>query len=205
MVEKANDKKPTLYAPQDFVMKIFISLALAGLLSACTSLLPTNQEQSLQPWKTFEAAKASYDKIEPFITDLDTVRTLGFDPYKTPNMRILNHAQVVQAVLPQPIQDESLIPPGIYQCIKAREACQGYYMEPNRLHKKRVGNFMLDFMNFKRKTITTGWKFGALIVIVGDRVVYKQWSGSPNIEEETLQRNPLGPFQGSGSSPGLYR
>jgi hypothetical protein len=78
-------------------------------------------------------------------------------------------------------------------------------MEPNRLNKKRVGNFMLDFMNFRRDTITTGWKFGALIVIVSDKVVYKQWSGSPNIQEETLQRNPLGPLQGVGSSPSIYR
>jgi uncharacterized protein YceK len=186
-------------------MKILISLALGILLSGCASLLPTQQEKTLQPWKTFEAAKASYDKIEPFSTNLDTVRSLGFDPFKTPNMKIFNHAQVVQAVLPQPISDENLIPPGILDCIKAREGCQGYFMEPNRLNKKRVGNFMLDFMNFRRDTITSGWKFGALIVIVGDKVVYKQWSGSPNILEETLQRNPLGPLQGVGSSPSIYR
>jgi hypothetical protein len=186
-------------------MRIWILLVVASLMSACISLLPTQQEKTLQPWTTFEAAKASYDKIEPFSTSLDTVRSLGFDPFKTPNMKILNHAQVVQAVLPQPIPDASLIPPGILDCIKAREGCQGYFMEPNRLNKKRVGNFMLDFMNFRRDTITTGWKFGALIVIVSDKVVYKQWSGSPNIQEETLQRNPLGPLQGVGSSPSIYR
>jgi hypothetical protein len=111
----------------------------------------------------------------------------------------------VQTVLPPPIQGNGAVPPGILECIKAQDACQGYYMEPRRLKKDRVGNFMLDFMNFKRETVTTGWKFGALIVIVGDKVVYKQWSGSPNILEESVQKNPLGPLQGMGSSSDLYR
>jgi len=186
------------------LMKVPVSLLVVCLLSACTSLLPSYLDQSVQPWKTFEEAKASYDQIEPFVTNLDTVCALGFDPFKTPNMKILNHAQVVQAVLPQPTRDNGVMPKGIHECIKAQEACKGFYMEPNRLNRKRVGNFMLDFMNFKRKTITTGWKFGALIVIVDSRVVYKQWSGSPNIVEESLQSNPLGPLQGLGSSAGSY-
>lgn len=177
----------------------------ACLLSACASLLPSSQEKSIQPWESFEEAKASYDRIEPYVTDFDGIRKLGFDPLKTPNMKILNHAQVVQTVVPQPIYDNGVVPPGIIECMKAQEACQGFYMEPNRMDRTRVGNFMLDFMNFKRETITTGWKFGALIVLINDRVVYKQWSGSPNIMEESVQRNPLGPLQGVGTSPGLYR
>jgi hypothetical protein len=186
-------------------MKAFLVLLSTFLLLACSSLLPTAQDKSVQPWATFEEAKASYDRIEPFVTSLDTVRGLGFDPFKTPNVKILNHAQVVQTVLPPPIQGNGAVPPGILECIKAQDACQGYYMEPRRLKKDRVGNFMLDFMNFKRETVTTGWKFGALIVIVGDKVVYKQWSGSPNILEESVQKNPLGPLQGMGSSSDLYR
>ena len=185
-------------------MKVFVSILPVILLSACANLLPDSREQTVQPWKSFDDAKASYDRIEPFVTDLDTVRKPGFDPFSTPNVKILNHAQVVYTVLPVPVHDEGLVPPGIRECIKAQEACQGYSMEPSRVKRERVGNFLLDFMNFKRETHTTGWKFGALIVVVGDRVVYKQWSGSPNIREESVQRNPLGPLQGVGSSPSLY-
>lgn len=186
-------------------MKVWVSLTSVCLLSACASLLPSSLDQSLQSWKTFEDAKASYDRIEPFVTDLDTVHKLGFDPLTTPNLQILNHAQVVHAVVPAPIQDNSVVPPGILVCIKAKDDCQGFFMEPNRVNKNRVGNFVLDFMNFKRETITTGWKFGALIVIVDDKVVYKQWSGTPNIQEESVQKNPLGPLQGLGASTGLYQ
>lgn len=186
-------------------MKALATLSAGCLLSACASLLPTSQDKSVQPWKSFEEAKASYDRIQPFVTDLEAVRALGFDPFKTPNMRILNHAQVVQAVVPPPIPDNGIVPPGIVQCIKAQDACQGYYMEPNRIDKDRVGNFLLDFMNFRRETITTGWRFGALIVVIDDKVVYKQWSGTPSILEESVQKNPLGPLQGLGASSGLYR
>ena len=186
-------------------IKTWFSLASFCMLSACASLLPSSQDKSLQPWTTFEEAKASYDRIEPFITDLETVQKLGFDPFKTPNLQILNHAQVVHAVVPAPIQDNGVVPPGILKCIKAQDDCKGYFMEPNRINRNRVGNFMLDFMNFKRETITTGWKFRALIVIVDDKVVYKQWSGTPNIQEESVQKNPLGPLQGLGASTGLYQ
>lgn len=191
--------------PRTLSFKAWAPLSIACLLSACASLLPTSQDKSVQPWKSFEEAKASYDRIEPFVTDLEAVRALGFDPLKTPNMQILNHAQVVHAVVPAPIQDNGIVPPGILVCIKAQDACQGFFMEPNRINKNRVGNFLLDFMNFRRETLTTGWKFGALIVVVEDKVVYKQWSGTPNIVEESVQKNPLGPLQGLGASTGLYR
>ena len=45
-----------------------------------------------------------------------------------------------------------------------------------------------------------GLLFGALIVVIDNRVVYKQWSGRPRIEETELRRNPLGPLQGIGES-----
>jgi hypothetical protein len=185
-------------------MKTLVLLSIACLLPGCAILLPSSQDKSLQPWTSFEEAKASYDKIEPFVTDLDTLRELGFDPFNTPNIKILNHAEVVQTVLPSPIPNGIELPPGIRECMKAQDACQGFYMERSRLKRRRVGNFFMDFMNFRRETITTGWKFGTLIVIVGNRVVYKQWSGSPNIQEESVQVNPLGPLQGAGTSSGLY-
>lgn len=185
--------------------KTLALLSAVWLLSACQVLLPTSRDKSIQPWKSFDEAKASFDRIEPFVTNFAAVRELGFDPYTTPNMKILNHAQVVQMVLPQPLYENSVVPPGIHACIQAQDACLGYYMEPSRIDRDRVGNFVLDFMNFRRETLTTGWRFGALVVVIGDTVVYKEWSGTPHIREESVQKNPLGPFQGLGSSSGLYR
>ena len=50
-------------------------------------------------------------------------------------------------------------------------------MEPSCIDRKRVGgNFTLDLsLTYSSDTPTTGWKFGALIVVVDDKVVFKQW------------------------------
>ena len=176
------------------------ALLACGLLGACSGMLPTSRQTVSNQWQDFDDAKKSFDQIVPYRTDMSTVRELGFDPAKTPNVQILNHSQVVRAVLPSPLQELGTIPRGIVDCMKAQEACVGYFMEPSHIDRKRVGNFMLDFLNFKRDTLTTGWKFGALIVVIHDKVVYKQWSGRPKIEETEVRHNPLGPLQGVGES-----
>jgi hypothetical protein len=176
----------------------FIAALTLLSLSGCTNMLPSSKQDDSNRWKDFEEVKKSYDLIIPYTTDMDAVRKLGFDPFVTPNTQILNYSQVVKAVLPIPIQEQLTIPQGIMDCMKAQEGCVGYMVEPSRIHHKRTGNFMLDFMNFKRDTLTTGWKFAALIVVIENKVVYKQWSGNPNIKQNESQKNPLGPFQGSG-------
>lgn len=181
-------------------MKVVVVLVLAGLLQGCAGMLPKSSQEVIHPWQDFDSAKKSFDLIVPYVTRLDTVQELGFDPYKTPNMQVLNQAQVVQAVLPSPLQEKASIPQGILDCMQAQEGCVGYAMEPSRIDQNRVGNFFLDFLNFKRETLTTGWKFGALIVVINNTVVYKQWNGQPKIETTERQTNPLGPLQSMGES-----
>ena len=180
---------------------IYASL-LGGLLAlgGCSHLLPAARQNVSNPWKDFSDAKASYDQILPYSTDLEAVRKLGFAPYLTANMQVLNQAQVVNAVLPSPVQGRMAIAQGIADCVKVQEACTGYLMEPSAITQKRVGNFFLDFLNFKRNTVTTGWRFSALIVVVNDLVVYKQWSGEPRIETTDVRVNPLGPLQSMGET-----
>jgi hypothetical protein len=59
---------------------------------------------------------------------------------------------------------------------------------------------LLDFLNFRRNTVTTGWKFSALIVVIDDTDVYKQWDGQPKIETTEARTNPLGPLQSMGEA-----
>lgn len=181
-------------------MKHLLLILAPIFLAGCTGMLPKAKQDVTNPWADFEGAKASFDQIIPYTTDMATVRKLGFDPFKTANMHVLNQAQVVSAVLPSPLLERSAIPKGILDCMKVQEACAGYLMEPSQIDQKRVGNFFLDFLNFKRHTLTTGWKFSALIVVVDDKVVYKQWTGQPKIETTELRSNPLGPLQGMGDA-----
>ena len=48
--------------------------------------------------------------------------------------------------------------------------------------------------------MTTGWTFRAMILFVGDTVVYALGSGQPNINEVRSSHNPLGPLQGIGEA-----
>ena len=183
--------------------RFVILLLLAGLLGGCANLLPGLKREVSNPWIDFAAAKQSFDQIVPFQTSMQTVRALGFDPDITPNMQVLNQAQVIEAVLPSPLQERSTVPPGIVKCMQAGAACVGYAMEPSRIEQQRVGYFLLDFLNFHRNTVTTGWKFAALIVVIDTQVVYTQWSGQPQILMRVERTNPLGPLQSIDDSFGL--
>jgi len=50
------------------------------------------------------------------------------------------------------------------------------------------------------QTNTLGWQFDALIILQDDLVVYKLWSGKPNILLQEEERSPLGPLQGVGTT-----
>ena len=83
-------------------MKLHV-LPIAMMLAGCASMLPTSRQDVKNNWEDFEQAKQAYDRIVPYQTDMATVRQLGFDPAVTPNVQILNHSQVVRAVLPSPL------------------------------------------------------------------------------------------------------
>jgi hypothetical protein len=65
-----------------------------------------------------------------------------------------------------------------------------------------------DIINVEHRTEITGWRFAAVVVVVGDRVVHKAWSGVPAIREVEESLNPLGPLQDRATSmvplPVLY-
>jgi hypothetical protein len=180
-----------------------VLLLILILLGACSTWLPAVHREVSNPWPDFAAVKRSFDHITPFQTSMDQVRALGFDPDKTPNVQMLNQAQVIEAVLPSPLQERSTVPPGVLQCMQVGSACVAYAMTPSRIEQRRVGNFVLDFFNFHRQIVTTGWKFSALIVVIDQQVVYTQWSGEPQIHT-TIDRNiPLGPLQNFDESLGI--
>jgi hypothetical protein len=173
---------------------LMVSLLAVALffLAGCAGLLPSSKEDVQSPWHDFDQAKAAYDKILPGTTGVAELKELGFDTVASPNLQILNYLDVASTVQTIPLAE---LDPGLQQCLRARTGCQAYVFEPRRAQSKRVGSFWLDFFNFRRKSDGTGWRFKALIVLVDERVTYKLWSGSPNMEAHKDERNPLGPFQ----------
>lgn len=172
-------------------------------LSACSSLLPDAKQNTQTPWHTYADAQAMFEKIVPGKTRLAELKELGIDPVRTPNVAHLSHADLLRRLLPVGAFDIRYLDPGLQDCVKSQNACFAYQIEQLSLDRKRYGNFWLDFFNFKRKINVSGWQFDAIVVIKGDIVVYKQWSGKPSVHQLEEESSPLGPFQSIG--PALVR
>jgi hypothetical protein len=180
--------------------RTFLSYILVTtLVAGCSALLPKSKSETEVPWKTFEEVKRTYDSIEPGVTTLDELKRLGYDPFVNKNVAVLHYSDVLGKYAPNAIRDEFL-DPGLRECLQFSTRCSAYAIEYRHSRRDRVGNFFLDFINYERRTEITGWRFGAVVVVVGERVVYKSWSGVPVISEVEETSNPLGPIQDKGSS-----
>lgn len=175
-------------------------LALAGILAGCSSLLPKEDAITASNWDSFESAQATYAKIAPGVTDASGLAALGLDPYKDPNIAILNYSDLLRRLAGNASGGADYLDPAVRACVTEREACRAYEIDIKHIERRRKGNFWLDFLNFRRKTDIEGWRFNAVFVLQGDRVVYKLWSGQPTIREAEDVRHPLGPLQGIGES-----
>ncbi len=125
---------------------------------------------------------------------------MGFDPYSTPNVKILSYLDILQKFMPTNSIKLEHLPLSVRNCLAKKEACIAYEAHPGVIKRKRVGSVFNDLLGFKRKTIETGWRFDALIVLDNGVAVYKIWSGVPFMDSEKSRKNPLGPLQGSGGS-----
>ncbi len=190
----------TVFMSPRMIIGVALLAALHISLSACSNALPRSERTMRSPWDSFEEAMTAYEKIIPYETTKEDLKALGYDPYSTPNVKILSYLDVIQRFMPNNSIKQEDLDPGVDFCLKARERCLAYEATPGNAKSKRVGNVMLDLMTFKRKTVDTGWFFNALIVMVDDVAVYKVWSGSPLISGEETRKNPLGPLQGAGDA-----
>ena len=183
-------------------LKWLALLILGVVVSGCGSSLPKGEMRTKSPWETFDEAKASYDSIILNSTTTADLEELGYDPYNTPNIRILSYLDVLQKFNPNNSVKSEDLPPSVKACLDSREACLAYEAMPYFSSSERVGNVVLDLLKFKRERVVTGWSFNALIVIDHNIVVYKIWNGNPMIDQKTLRKNPLGPLQNSAGSMG---
>jgi CRISPR/Cas system Type II protein with McrA/HNH and RuvC-like nuclease domain len=168
---------------------------IAMMGSGCSKLLPSVKQTTESPWQTFEDAKKAFDEIEPQKTTREDLKKLGFDPFQTANVKLITYLELIQRFMPNQSIQMSDLDQGVQACLKARELCQGYEISPQMLNSKRYGNAALDLLNFRRKQMTIGWKFKALIVLNEGLVVHKVWGGEPNVAEYEDKKNPLGPLQ----------
>lgn len=168
-------------------------LAATALATACSDLLPRSQSAVKASWSSFAEAQAAIERIEPHRTRRADLQAAGFDPYVNSNVTLLNYSDIVRRFPLSPTVGR--VDPGLQECLDAGKACTGYSIELNQTHKDRVGPFLLDMLSFRRVTKNTGWTFNALVLMVGDDVVYALYGGKPSISETEVSIEPLGPLQ----------
>lgn len=182
------------------VMTKLAIIVFSVFLAGCGSLLPRAKTNTVGPWQNYHDAQQTFDKIIPNQTTVEDLKTLKLDPQSNPNITILNYSDVIRRFIPSPSVNEEDLAPGVKKCIMAKAACNGYEVVQKSTTRKRYGNFWADFMNFKRKVEVTGWTFSGVILVKDNVVVYTLAGGQPAIRELEENKNPLGPFQGSGES-----
>ncbi len=172
-------------------------LGVTLVLPGCASWLP---QASTDPvyFTSFEQARRAIESIEPGHTRIQDLKDLHLDTVQLPNTVVMSYADILRRVMGGSVLAKQDLAPGILQCIEAHDACRGLEYSISSIHKDRVGSFWLDFINFKRETVTSGWRFNALVLSVDGVVVYRSWGGQPEVNLVDKQRNPLGPLQEIG-------
>lgn len=175
-----------------------VAYLLCLSLTGCSGLLPRGDAAVEGPWQSFDDAQETFDQIVPYQTTVADLKALKLDPHTYPNISILSYSDVLRRFVPSPSINADDLDAGVRECIAAKAVCQGLEVDHHSIKRKRVGSFWLDFLNFKRHTDVTGWRFNGVLLIKGDLVVYKLIGGQPHIREQEETRNPLGPLQSIG-------
>lgn len=190
--------QPDMKFPLASLLTGLVAAVLVVLLAGCSSALPRVEKKQSSIWESFDEAKAAYDLILPGRTTRDELQRIGFNPYTSPNIRILNYLNIVNRFMPNDSITVDDLDPAVLRCIESRQSCQAYEARPSLVISQRTGNVVSDTLNFHRNVIETGWSFEALILLQDDIVVYKLWGGTPMLDEMTDHKNPLGPLQDTG-------
>ncbi len=173
---------------------------LIFFLAGCSSLLPEGDVKVEGPWHSFEEAQQAFDKIVPYSTTIEDLKGMKLDPRTQPNITILNYSDVLRRFVPNASINVDHLDAGVWECISAKTACQGFEINQKSIKRDRTGNFLADFLNFKREVDVTGWSFNGVLLIKDNIVVYKLVSGQPLIREQEKVKNPLGPLQDAGGA-----
>lgn len=176
------------------------ALALAAAaLAGCAQLLPKAHNEVASPWRTFDDAKATIERIVPHATTAADLRALGLDP-SSANVQLLSYSDIALRFPVGGAIEPDRLDEGLRECLEAGRSCVGYAIAARDIRRERVGNYWQDAFGFKRIVDVTGWTFNALVLLVDDRVVYTLYGGQPNVREQEVSRQPLGPLQGWADS-----
>jgi hypothetical protein len=169
-------------------------------LAGCAALLPKGKADTRSPFDSFEAAERALSQVTAYKTTIADLRALGFDLVASDNVTLISYPTVVARLIPSSSVALDAVDPGIRDCVLAQKACQAFEFQIAQQRRQREGNFLMDWLNFRRTTEITGWSFSALIALRYDVVVFTSYGGERSTHRLDQQTNPLGPLQGVGEA-----
>lgn len=173
-----------------------------AVLAGCAALLPRSLTDQPSGFDSFEAAARALELAVPYRTTTVELKALGFDLDASPNVTLVPYPQLIARLAPNSSVPLDALDPGIRDCILARQACRVFEFHLARETRQREGNFFLDFLNFRRATAITGWRFDGLLVVRDGLLLFRSHAGEPRIDRTELEVHPLGPLQPAGESAG---
>jgi hypothetical protein len=186
--------------PRSRIPALALLVPLLAAPAGCKTLLPSGVDHTIQPWSTYADAYSAIDHIVPYQTTREDLREQKIDPALNPSITILSYTDLLQRLNAMAAVAPEYRERGIADCLNTGKRCTGYSIDVHQTDSRRVGSFWLDILNFRRRTVTTGWTFNGLIIFVDDKAVFALAGGQPNVHNEQVSHNPLGPIQGVGIS-----
>ena len=162
-------------------------------------MLPHGRAEDISLFRTYADAQAALERVTPYRDTLADARGLGFDVGDSTNVEEVPYPQWV-GVLVHPNVPLDRADIGIRDCLAAELGCRAYRFRFSRIEEDRTGNFVVDFLNFRRITHRHGWRFEGLMLVRDGVVLFRNHGGQPHVEYVEDRRNPLGPLQGIGES-----
>lgn len=174
---------------------LFLTLAVLTATGCENSAFLSRTRITDGPWHSFADTKSAYDRIVPGETTAAEAAALGFSPEDSNASTLVTYVEVQRLFVPHEGISLEAADPEVQRCVALRSECVVWKVDLRRRKKRRIGNFVLDWLYFDRNTRITGWSFGALILIAEDRVTYKIWSGAPRTLSHRRRIFPLGFIQ----------
>jgi hypothetical protein len=177
-------------------MKKTILIIFAVAMVGCKSMLPSSTTET-GPWEEYTQIEQIFKNVEFGETTVDDLRKQGLDLEESPNIQQLTYLDVAKrfGMLGLTPDDRIKIPAGVLKLVQAGEEGKAYEIQINKVQRQREGSFFLDWLKFRRVRHETGWKFRVLIIVIDDTIEYVLYSGNPNVDITTREKNPLGPLQ----------
>ena len=112
-----------------YLAKIAVLVLVLLTTTSCATLFSSSKTTAKSPWREFAEAKAAYDRVEAGRTSVGQMRELGFDPYASQNLKVLNYLEVLNRFIPNNSVRVEDLPLAVRTFLAAQEKAVAYELE----------------------------------------------------------------------------